>query len=332
MTHLPAHAGVGTHPLSCGIADTAKAAGFAILLWVAAAGGAVFAPPAVFQAILLLTGFCVLGVPHGILDIDLAIWAAPTRRRFIWLGSGLALYLGLIVLVGLGWMVAAGATLLTFLCTAIFHFGTEDAGGDEATIPPALRAALCVARGGAVVVVPLLTHASAVAPIFAVLAGRPVQEVASTIDVLRPLLTAGLVACAGLALSTLLQRRAWTKAAELGGVMILFAATPPLFAFAIYFCAVHALRHVAGMARRSGSVGRLAQTVWAITRLAPVACVFALLVCAALGLARAQNLDATSAAVIWSFRALAALTLPHLVLMPLLERRLARRQRHGRPA
>ena len=301
----------------------------AAMLWAAAVAALAFAVPTIFQAGLLLAGLCLVGAPHGVLDIDLALWAAPRRGRLAWLSAALGVYLALIAVVGVGWLVAPAATLVAFLAAAAFHFGSEDADAGEATAPVFERALLALGRGAAVIATPILFHPAAVAPIFAALAGASVGATRHAMAACAPALAVLLAGAGAVAFWRLAARGAWSKVVELAGVVALFACAPPLFAFAVYFCGVHALRHVAHVCAQAGVPRGPGRARWAAVRLAPVGLGFSLLLGAAALFAHRHGLGAADAAVVWSFRALAALTLPHLALTPLLERRLARRMAVG---
>jgi Brp/Blh family beta-carotene 15,15'-monooxygenase len=304
----------------------------AIIMWGAAAMAA--APLSVsFQIIALLVGVAIIGAPHGIFDIDLALWAAPSRGRRTWVASFVLLYLALVALVALGWMVLPKLTLISFLAVAAFHFGCEGEGEDGEG-QGAWNRAPSVSRGVAVILGPTALHLAATAPIFAGLAGVSVPMamlgMSLACGTLTPIWITALVA----ALWLFAKRRARLKALELCGLVALFAAAPPLFAFTVYFCGVHAVGHTRKMARAAAlggsgrrilsavrACGRSASDwslVWAMRRLVPAALVCSLAL-TVLVYGRGSFADAGGQAVLWTFRCLAALTVPHLVLTPMLE-------------
>lgn len=294
----------------------------AVLLWVAVALAWAAPAPWAVQAGLLLGGLVLVGAPHGIFDIDVALWAAPRRGRVAWLTVLLAGYLGLMIVVAAGWAWAPGATLAGFLAVSVGHFGLED-GPARGACPALERGVGAGVRGAAVILGPALLHPASVDAVFAALAGTtPARVEAVTAAVAAPLVA---VWVAGLAftLAGQAKRRAGGEAAELLGLCALFAVAPPLLAFAVYFCGVHAVRHAVEMARLSGARGVRAQAGWAARRMAPVAAVLALGLAVALAASPRLTGATAASAVVWSFRLLAALTLPHLVLTPRLARRAA---------
>ncbi|MHB8283653.1 MAG: Brp/Blh family beta-carotene 15,15'-dioxygenase [Caulobacteraceae bacterium] len=282
-----------------------------------------------FQIISLLVGVAIIGAPHGIFDIDLALWCAPSRHRHRWVVGFFLVYIALMVVVALGWLFIPPFALIGFLAVAAFHFGCE---GADAEAGKALDIAPTLTRGVAVILGPMVFHATATASIFAGLAGVSVisatagMSVAST--VLVPVWGASLIITLGL----FAWRRAWIQAVELAGLIVLFAICPPLFAFTVYFCGVHAVRHTCSMARtaslRGGSHGTLVansgsgfKLAWAVRRLLPAVCICSLAAGAVVLHARGSFPDMGGQAVLWIFRSLAALTVPHLLLTPVLEAR-----------
>lgn len=293
----------------------------AMIMW---GGVAISAAPlsASVQIVALLVGVALIGAPHGIFDIDLALWAAPCRRRRRWVGGFLLVYLALMAVVAVGWLVIPKLTLIGFLAVAAFHFGCE--GGDGASHGPWDIAPTFV-RGVAVILGPILFHAEATAPIFAGLAGVSVTQAlaggAVAASVLAPVWIAALVVVIGLFAC----RRAWREAAELSGLIALFVIAPPLFAFTVYFCGVHAVRHTRAMVRAAAlrevaAVSR-SRLAWAARRLLPAAAVCSLAVLVVLVYGRGSFAEVGGQAVLWTFRVLAALTIPHLILTPMLEAR-----------
>ena len=116
----------------------------------------------------------------------------------------------------LAWLTAPLPTFAAFLACSTWHFGAEGAAPGRAV--PALR-------GGLPIAAPVLLQPEATARVLGAVAGV-----------------------------SLAQAVAWAAFLLLRGrerdlmEPVLFAAMPPLTAFAIYFACVHALRHVAGLA------------------------------------------------------------------------------------
>ena len=281
------------------------------LMWTAAAALAAAPVAPALQLQALLIGMALTGAPHGALDLDQALWATRGRGGTGRLLAFLAAYLLLAGVVLAGWALAPSATLVAFLITAAWHFGQDEDGGDAPALPRGVRAVRAAARGGAVILPAAALHPAATTPLFAALAGASPAAVQAASHAILPGLCALWAAALVASLIGLVRTGRAGAAAELGGLATLFALAPPLAAFAVYFCGVHAVRHAAEVARRSGARRPLA---WLVVRLGPAVLVSAAVLAA---LAARGGLDG---AAVWSFRILAALTLPHLVFGPALER------------
>ena len=119
---------------------------------------------------------------------------------------------------------------------------------------------------------------------------------------------AALIVC----LAQALWYRKWrSTAAELGALALLFAMAPPLVGFAVYFCCVHSARHI------SGILGALRREM---SRLAMInqAAAFTLASWVAGGLAIwwfADMANPEPVVLRVVFIGLAALTVPHMILV-----------------
>lgn len=276
-------------------------AGTALLVCGAALGAPLdaIAPPALALALLI-------GVPHGAFDGELLEQLAPRARR-----ARLAVYAGAVLAVWLGWSLAPGLATAAFVAVSVWHFGEGDLRGVLGRRPSA-RGAL--GRGLAVVGVPLLADWAMTQPVLSAMAAT---------DLLArvPAELAWWVAL-GLAL-----QHVWAviaggaEARELGETLTLLAAmlvAPALLTFAVYFGLWHAPSHLLALARAR--------------RAAPSRGTRALeLGSAALGLAlvalgwwwsSSPTDRATPAALAGALVALAALTVPHALVVELWRLRL----------
>lgn len=242
------------------------------------------------QAALLVAAVAA-GLPHGALDHEVArrVFAPRWGARWAWpfLGGYLALLAGTLAL----WRAAPGAALLGFLFLSALHFGEEDAGGDGAPGWPAR-----LAHGGLPIIAPALARPDEVRSIFALLAGDAAGPV---LDLLRGPAAAGWLVAAALSFRS--GRGRGARAGELAALFLLFAAAPPLAAFAIYFAVIHSPRAVAALDSRA----RLGARVLPLT-------------VAGLGLGaliwRWWPGEEAGGAVRACFLLLAALTVPHMWL------------------
>ncbi len=274
-----------------------------------AAGFAVLPPPTMdWQVGLAVPAIAVFGVPHGATDWNLARLLFQPRFGRAWMLIFAAWYGVLMAAVVAAAAAAPPLAMLAFLAVAVWHFGAEDAGA----IGLAANPSAILACGAPPVLAGALFWPAAYA---AVLHSLGVLGASAAQDVFRAALVAmGAWACAaGLAVARNPARR-WRLALELGAVLALQAAAPPVLAFTLYFCLVHAPRHMRALPPAARG--------W---QMAPVsALAIALLAGGTWIAARGQGIDPSAASLSaaglsWAgltgiFWGLAALTLPHVAL------------------
>jgi beta-carotene 15,15'-dioxygenase len=197
---------------------------------------------------VLLIGGALIGMPHGSSDFVVAHRVLKPRLNRWWLPAFLAAYLALTALALLGWRIAPTTTFVAFLAISALHFG---ASRDDPVRsgPSVLR---YIARSCTPVVPIFLFHPADVAGIIGLMCGRPPETIVSVLIDLRPV-GLGLY----LAMLAILILRALRPASETDPPnrtreviehMLLAAAAyllPPLLVFAVYFCLLHAVRHMA---------------------------------------------------------------------------------------
>lgn len=260
--------------------------------------------------LLALSGVILLGVPHGALDGEIARPYLRLRFGRTWFVVFAAPYLALAALVLLAWSAAPVPTLAAFLACSAWHFGAEDAGpggGWEAVV-----------RGGLPIAAPVLLRPEATARVLGVVAGVPMAQPPGWLL---------LASWAWLALAlawtvSVLLRHHGRALVEPGLLTSLFAALPPLTAFAIYFVCVHAPRHMAALAAHPVRAPRVWDRRTAVLRSLPVTAL-TLLIGAALWPFYAG--PAPERLLALTLQGLAALTLPHLLLDALAQRAERRR-------
>ncbi|MCX6942645.1 MAG: Brp/Blh family beta-carotene 15,15'-dioxygenase [Verrucomicrobia bacterium] len=243
-------------------------------------------------AVLIL----VLGVPHGALDTIFARQLYGIRTLSGWLQFSLLYLLLAALVVGL-WLWQPGLFLLGFLAISAAHFSGDPLQG----VPWPAR----LFYGGSVILLPTVGHAQEIGRLFGLLVGD--ATAAPIVPWLRWLAWPWLV---GLALASLWQTRHdfWT-ALEMAAAGILAIVAPPLVSFVVFFCGMHSARHIL---RTMNFSGRSSWRYVAGAALLPMAGV---LVGSALAwvFLRDTALDARVVQVV--FVGLAALTVPHMVLV-----------------
>lgn len=261
--------------------------------------------------LLALLGVVFIGLPHGAMDGALAMHFGWTSRPAI-TGLFLLSYVGMSGAVVLVWSFAPAVTFVAFLAISIYHFGR----GDASSLAAGRTTVESLARGGLVIGGISQMHRSEVDGIFQTLVGNDTSGVWLFLN--------GVVAITiGCAMESMLfknHRERLAFAVELGVLFLLFLAVPPLVGFALYFCFVHSVRHVSSvrefMATTVSSVS-ITKTTAALS-----------LITWGVGLAvlaqQTSTMEVDSALLRVVFIGLAALTVPHMILVDgLLHRRQA---------
>ena len=238
----------------------------------------------------------LLGVPHGGFDIALAHqrWNIAAPRA---LSIFLALYVGLAAAFVALWFLLPQLALPVFIAMSGAHFA-GDWRRDIAVLPRMII-------GLALITAPALFHREPVIEIFTWLV--PADVAVSTAEVMAAACIPLLQAAALTVLVT-----AWSRPAaalEMGAVLLLAVFATPLVFFVTYWCGLHSLRHVFAVQAELKP-----RSVAALLRLslpyAPLAIVGVLI-----GALAWPHLDPGQAVVAVLFVALAALTVPHMLLV-----------------
>lgn len=243
----------------------------------------------------------LLGVPHGALD---AVFARTLFGVSDFKGWALfsLLYCGVAASVVGIWFVVPTVFLAAFLVSSALHFGGDPQHG--ARMPTRLL------YGGAVIVLPALRHSAELQQLLGWVAGpASAAHITPLLEQLAvPWLAATVVGCALQVMTSKLAGLEWAALA------LLAVVAPPLVAFTIYFCAMHSPRHaLKTLAHLSDRETRraVALALW------PSLAVW-MAMAMTLWLVNGRQLQPWSdqAAVIQvTFVGLAALTLPHMLLI-----------------
>ena len=248
----------------------------------------------------LLTGLAVmillLGVPHGALDTVFARELLHVGTPVHWLLFGCA-YLVLAGMVVLLWWFAPVFFMVGFLMISAFHFS-----GDPLVDMRMGARLLC---GSAVIILPTLLHAPQVTTLFAHLID--VQAAEAVVAMLQ--MASGPLLVAELLLIAVVMRSDLMAGCEILCVALLSLFATPLVAFAVFFCGLHGPRH---FLRTAALTGRTLPVLFVTSALIPTA---ACLIAAGLMMAIAPDLPADARLVRIVFVGLAALTVPHMVLV-----------------
>jgi Brp/Blh family beta-carotene 15,15'-monooxygenase len=273
------------------------------------------------------------GVPHGASDVRLLAGKAP--RAF---SLALVTYAAVVGTVALTWAVAPAAWTAAFLAMSVWHFGEGDARMCFGRREPAFA----VSRGLALVGIPLLADGAATGPVVAAMAGlEPTGAVVTWMASAWARGLAGLLALQHIV--ALVAGRDPRGRAALGGEAVLLAAlglTPGLVGFSLYFALWHAPSHMRALGQAAAGAEAARSELVALERAAAgLGVAFVLAGWAWVAARSGAPLPATAPdpeAVGAAFVALAALTVPHVVVVERWQRRLLRGATslaadHGRP-
>jgi Brp/Blh family beta-carotene 15,15'-monooxygenase len=259
-----------------------------------ALGGLRFDPRTELLVSTVLIG--LLGIPHGAIDPLLAAAVYDLRRPTDWCWFG-ASYVAVALAVVLVWLFAPMLFLAGFLLVSIVHF-SED-------LAPGVSWVSRVAYGASVVVLPTVRYASETGRLLGLVAGA---------DAAAPVV-AVLAAVAGPLMAVAIWRalvegvRNTQVGLELAAVVLLSVCAPPLISFTVFFCVMHSLRHLIRAAQtQADRPGRslVYAAAWPMAGTVGAA----VLGWALLG---SQSLDPAMMQLV--FVGLAALTVPHMVLV-----------------
>lgn len=256
----------------------------------------VFRPPLEMQILLLAPLVAIFGLPHGALDLPIAeiLWPLRGWRGKLWF---MLIYLSLVASFVILWLLLPSLAFAAFLLYSLVHFSDDwiDAG-------PLLR----WTGGFATIGAPALLHHAEVSALFSYLA--PPVAAGLGADVAAFVGGGSLfVLVAIVVLFPRLRGQAATEQAVLWAAALIL---PPLIYFAVYFCALHSIRHFTTTIKKAPRARRalfLAGLLSAMVTLVGVG-----IVQLRLQIAPTSLLE-TSVQVI--FIGLAALTVPHMILV-----------------
>jgi beta-carotene 15,15'-dioxygenase len=242
---------------------------------------------------LLIIG---LGAPHGALDVAVASqrWDLGSNRKFV---VFIVKYAGLAAWVACAWWLSPGLSLAAFLLLSAHHFG-----GDWIASAASGRRFLL---GASMLSATAMLHQHDIATIFGWLAPQNAADLLATLmNWMAPFLIA-----ASVMLTVFSTRSKSTGHFEIIIVLVSAIILPPITFFIVYFCGLHSVRHL--LAVRSELRDH---TMW---ELASAAAPYTILAIAgsAVGSAAFLQLGPGPALISSVFITLAALTVPHIVLM-----------------
>ena len=264
--------------------------------------------PMTFIDLLPVLFIMLVGLPHGAGDGLLAFKNfKPTPKGWVVFVSSYLAIAGMVVAL---WYVYPVLGLLLFLVQSCIHFGLGDvsasdliARGTQSQNRLHHWARIIAMGGGPVLLIPLF-HPIPVNDVFVLMSGQAASYLIIYVIFLLPVWLAAF----GIMLSYL-PKTGGRETALLLVLVGLYFILPPLWSFAIYFCCVHSLRHfvvlntqIDGGLVQSGHLGQIL-----LFSALPIGVIFLFAL-----QAQAHFTDALTAGL---FIGLAALTVPHMVLV-----------------
>lgn len=239
-----------------------------------------------------------IGLPHGALDI-LLIYRLYQRvsSEIIWALFG---YLGITIISLVIWLWVPYWAFISFLIISSIHFGLRDTSYMGESVSRNLPV---IIYGSTTIILVPLFHAEEVTKIFEIFVGMNALKLTRMLCWIAPLWVMGVI-WLSLKKDEYRKKVLW----EFSLITAMLAILPPLWGFAIYFCFVHALRHLSDARSVLGPFHLLMKFSSFL--------VAGLSIAAILGAAFATTqLRFDDAFVKATFIGLAALTIPHMLLI-----------------
>ncbi len=191
------------------------------------------------DAVTMLSLFAVvlIGLPHGAMDGAVAL-AMGYGRSFARLTGFVVLYVLISVAVVMVWLTFPEIALFGFLLLSVWHFGSGDSQQD---LTPLLRVLQSLSHGGLIVFGISIADRDAADLIFSWLIFGDTARLWYWFDLVVWLWWPCLALYVA---SGLVETRLYRRLGELAGLAVVVMTMPALTSFAIYFCLVHTPRHI----------------------------------------------------------------------------------------
>lgn len=266
------------------------------LVAAVALGAFPHAIPQSIQLAVLALGVVVLGLPHGALDPAIADRAGLVRSKAsLWAFN--TIYTAVVLAVIGLWWLAPVFSLALFLVVSAWHF----AGDWRDTLPWWAQGI----GGAGLLLMPITFHTETVSIIFVVLSGPGGSTLAKTLSQLGWVVPLAMLSVAGFAVV----KRQWASAMEFAALVLIGILAPPLVFFIIYFCSLHSPRHLREHFQQVDSSGH--RRLWRMLVVYTLATL--LLIIPMLWLWSSVSVNESIVRLV--FVGLAAVTVPHMMLM-----------------
>jgi beta-carotene 15,15'-dioxygenase len=248
-----------------------------------------------FSLFILTTLIFFLGVPHGALD---PVFAQKLFFLKDWKGWSkfVSVYLAISAIVVLLWWQLPLFFMASFLVCSVMHFSRDL----SSKIPKITR----LLYGGSMIVLPTIFHFNEMQDLFSsILDANTGLLITSFIHVLA---WPWLIGCLVSIYLGFVQD--WIVGLEILAVSLLSTLASPLLAFTVYFCGMHSLRHIL-------RTKAYADVTWIRLSLVSLAPMLGVLLIVAIGWLYFPELPHYEKLLRFTFVGLAALTVPHMLLI-----------------
>ena len=176
-----------------------------------------------------------IGLPHGALDAAISLSMISSNKRILQLIGILLSYLLLTISVILVWKQFPEFSLLIFLVISVIHFGMADYSAS----PTKLKWPHIFAHGGIVAIWLPIINKQEVIQLFSVLTNGVTPLLWNSLTILFLFWLLSVV----LHLFETLRSKYYFITFEFLSLFLLACFAPPLLTFAIYFCFIHSRKH-----------------------------------------------------------------------------------------
>ena len=255
-----------------------------------------------------------IGVSHGSLDN----YKGKKLLKFYSLKNSIIFYLSYILvalLIILLWKVLPTATLFIFLVIAAYHFGKEDSL--EKVKKSNFKLLYYFSRGSVIIFAPLAFHTNETIEIFRIISSAAFTDYLFNLEKYYFFkLMLGIVILTSYLISG---RESASFYFEIPSILAINYFFTPFFAFTIYFCFLHSVRHIVSLSSELNKENFKKGLNMFFNKALPLSLITAILFIIALYLLLDLNqLNEAIFKVI--FIGLASLTFPHILLEYLLEK------------
>jgi len=257
-----------------------------------------------YVTILSLLAVVLIGLPHGAMDGAVAL-AMGYGRSSLRMASFLILYVLIAIAVVMFWLSVPEVALFGFLLLSVWHFGSGDS---QENLTPILRVLQSLSHGGLIVFGISMADRDAADLIFSWLIFGDTSQLWYWFDLVVWLWWP----CFALYVASgIVETRIYRRLGELAGLAVVVMVMPALTSFAIYFCLVHTPRHI----RRVLNMLKDTISYRMVISLTAIFTVTSWLAGGILFIALQQSIEMAPASMMVVFIGLAALTVPHSLLI-----------------